>query len=77
MKPSNPQYKFADDSTPAVEVPFTFESLPVKDQIEKYEYVNFGYIEKQPGYIKNIDDNFSSYVGVYWDYAGRKTIGSN
>jgi len=71
MKPSNPQYKFADDSTPAVEVPFTFKSLPVKDQIEKYEYVNFGYIDDQPGYIGN--DEFRSYVGKYWDYKGTIT----
>lgn len=48
----------------------TFLSQPTKEETERFEYVAFEYIEKNPG----IDGNaYKSYVGVYFNEAGERS----
>ena len=45
----------------------TFTTPPTRAETERFEYVNFDYIENNPGIIGN---SYVSYVGIYFDAHG-------
>jgi len=49
---------------------YTFNTQPTKKETEIFEYVAFDYFDKNPGYVMN---NFSSYIGLYYNDAGERT----
>jgi hypothetical protein len=48
----------------------TFTSQPTKEETERFEYVSFDYIEKNPGIVGNA---FKSYIGIYYNDNGDNT----
>ena len=48
----------------------TFTSQPTKTETERFEYVAFDYIEKNPGIVGN---SFQSYIGIYYNDNGDNT----
>ena len=42
----------------------TFTSQPTKAETERFEYVAFDYIDKNPGIVGN---SFQSYIGIYYN----------
>ena len=48
----------------------TFTSQPTKEETERFEYVAFGYFDKNPGIVGN---NYKSYIGIYYNDEGDKT----
>lgn len=48
----------------------TFTSQPTKAETERFEYVAFDYIEKNPGIVGNA---FKSYIGIYYNNNGDNT----
>lgn len=49
---------------------FTFTSQPTRAETERFEYVAFDYIEKNPGIVGNA---FKSFIGVYFSDLGERT----
>ena len=49
---------------------FTFLTQPTKEDTERFEYVAFDYIEKNPGIVGN---SFQSYIGSYYNDNGDNT----
>ena len=48
----------------------TFTSQPTKAETERFEYVAFDYVAKNPGTVGN---SFKSYIGIYYNDEGDKT----
>lgn len=48
----------------------TFTSQPTKAETERFEYIAFDYIEKNPGIVGN---SFQSYIGIYYNDNGDNT----
>ena len=48
----------------------TFTSQPTKAETERFEYVAFDYVAKNPGIVGN---SFKSYIGIYYNDLGDKT----
>ena len=49
---------------------YTFTSAPTKAETERFEYVEFDYIEKNPGIVGNA---YKSYIGVYFSDTGERS----
>lgn len=49
---------------------FTFTTQPTKDETERFEYVAFDYIEKNPGIVGN---SYKSFIGVYFSNTGERS----
>lgn len=47
--------------------PYTFEYAPSKEEIEKFEYAAYDYIDSNPG---RIEQTYLSYVGIYFSETG-------
>lgn len=48
----------------------TFTSQPTKAETERFEYVAFDYIEKNPGIVGN---SYKSFIGVYFSNTGERS----
>jgi hypothetical protein len=46
---------------------YTFDDVPSPQETEIFEYSSYEYFAQNPGYV---DNNFVSYVGVYFDANG-------
>jgi hypothetical protein len=49
---------------------YTFTTVPTKTETERFEYVAFDYIEKNPGIVGNA---YKSYIGVYFSDTGERS----
>jgi len=49
---------------------YTFTTVPTKTETERFEYVSFDYIEKNPGIVGNA---YKSYIGVYFSDTGERS----
>ena len=49
---------------------YTFTTVPTKAETERFEYVAFDYIEKNPGIVGNA---YKSYIGVYFSDTGERS----
>jgi hypothetical protein len=49
---------------------FTFTTQPTKDETERFEYVAFDYLEKNPGIVGNA---YKSFIGVYFSDTGERS----
>jgi hypothetical protein len=49
---------------------FTFLTVATKAETERFEYVAFDYIDKNPGIVGN---SFQSYIGIYYNDNGDNT----
>lgn len=50
---------------------YVFEEPLTQDEIQLFEYMNFGYVEPNPGYDANT--TYESYVGQYFSDSGETT----
>lgn len=53
---------------------YTFAKVGEVDDYEPFEYVGYGYIDKNPGIVGNM---FTSYVGIYYDTDGTTNADGN
>ena len=49
---------------------YTFTTTPTKAETERFEYVAFDYIEKNPGIVGN---SYKSFLGVYFSDTGERS----
>ena len=49
---------------------YSFTTVPTKAETERFEYVAFDYIEKNPGIVGNA---YKSYIGVYFSDTGERS----
>lgn len=49
---------------------YSFTTVPTKTETERFEYVAFDYIEKNPGIVGNA---YKSYIGVYFSDTGERS----
>ena len=49
---------------------YSFTTVPTKAETERFEYVAFDYIEKNPGIVGNA---YKSYIGIYFSDTGERS----